>query len=214
MRTRQVGDHALLVIVDDPREAVAVRSLVLELARRNPAGELPTPLDVVPAARTVLVDGLPDARAVERWRRRLAGEPARRSDEGPVPPAARSHTIDVVYDGPDLDLVARAWRCSRDEVVARHRDAEFLVAFCGFAPGFAYCVARSPLPETPRRAEPRERVAAGSVALAGEYCGVYPAALPGGWQLVGTTAAVMFDAGRQPPALLAPGDTVRFRAAT
>ncbi len=86
------------------------------------------------------------------------------------------------------------------------------MAFCGFAPGFAYCVPTEPLPEVPRRDVPRERVPSGSVALAGEYCGVYPTEMPGGWQLLGRTTAVLFDPGREEPALLVPGDSVRFQA--
>ncbi len=120
--------------------------------------------------------------------------------------------LETVYDGADLDVVATAWSCSAEAVVARHQQVAFLVAFCGFAPGFAYCVPADPLPEVPRRGVPRERVPGGSVALAGEYCGVYPAPMPGGWQLVGRTSAVMFDPGRDRPALLVPGDTVCFRA--
>lgn len=118
----------------------------------------------------------------------------------------------MTYDGADLDVVAEVWGCSPAAVVERHEHAVFLVAFCGFAPGFAYCVPVEPFPEMPRRDVPRERVPSGSVGLAGEYCGIYPAEMPGGWQLLGRTGAVLFDPGRDEPALLAPGDTVRFRA--
>ncbi|MGH3446744.1 MAG: 5-oxoprolinase subunit B family protein, partial [Nocardioidaceae bacterium] len=110
----------------------------------------------------------------------------------------------------DLDVVADSWSCSVDDVVARHQAATFTVAFCGFAPGFAYCTSDPPLPPVRRRADPRTEVPAGSVALAGEYCGVYPRALPGGWQLIGVTDRTLFDPEQTEPALLRPGDTVRF----
>jgi allophanate hydrolase subunit 1 len=208
VRTRRVGDHALLVLVDDSRSAAAVRTLVIELATRE---RLPMPRDVVPAAETVLVDGLPGPQAVAGWRSRLEAE------SPPVPAVPRGSplaevVLDTTYDGADLDVVAEAWGCSPEAFVSRHQEAVFVVAFCGFAPGFAYCVPAEPLPEVRRRDDPRQRVPSGSVALAGKYCGVYPAQLPGGWQLVGRTEAVLFDPRRDEPALLVPGAMVRFRA--
>lgn len=213
MRSLRVGDHALLLLVDGPAEAVAARSLVLDLAAgSSAAAALAPPVDVVPAATTLLVDGLPDPDAVGRWRAVLAEQSLQApAASGPVA-GGGTVVLDVRYDGPDLDVVAAAWGCDPDAVITRHQNAEFAVAFCGFAPGFAYCTARPGLPVTPRRAEPRPRVPAGSVALAGPYCGVYPAAMPGGWQLIGTTSAELFDPERAPPALLNPGDSVRFRA--
>lgn len=203
-----MGRHAILVVVDDPVSASATRRLVLGLAADASRG-LATPVDVVPAARTVLIDGLPGQADVEAWRSVLSDA---------VPPEGSTTrsaevTIEVGYDGADLAVVARAWDCSPEAVVSRHQSAVFLVAFCGFAPGFAYCLPTSPLPVVPRRDEPRERVPGGSVGLADEYCGVYPSAMPGGWQLVGRTSAVLFDPGRTEPALLTPGATVKFRAA-
>ncbi len=214
MRSLPVGEHGLLVLVDDVRAAVAAARLVRELAADPAASGLAPPRDVVPAARTVLLDGLPGPVEVEAWRDRL-GDAPQPSQAGPsgARDQARELTIETRYDGADLAVVAAAWRCGVAEVVERHQAAVFLVAFCGFAPGFAYCVPAEPMPEVPRREAPRERVPRGSVALAGEYCGVYPAAMPGGWQLVGTTTAVLFDPDRDRPALLVPGDTVRFRAA-
>ncbi|MDX6298422.1 MAG: hypothetical protein QOI51_2279 [Nocardioidaceae bacterium] len=215
MRTKRVGDHALLLLVDDPRSAVAVRNLVVDLASRpGQPGRAPlaAPVEIVPAARTVLVDGLPGPVAVERWQALLAGVSLHDYEAGRSDPPGEPVTIDVTYDGADLDVVARVWACSREAVVTRHTRTMFLVAFCGFVPGFAYCVAAEPFPEVPRREVPRERVPGGSVALAGEYCGVYPTATPGGWQLVGATSARLFDADRPEPALLSPGDRLRFRA--
>lgn len=163
--------------------------------------------EIVPGASTVLFDGADPAgvrRAVEGWP----------GDASPVlgAQAAEEVSIDVSYDGPDLALVAAHWGCTEDEVVDRHTSLELVSAFCGFAPGFAYLAG---LPEewaVPRRPSPRPRVPAGSVALADRWCAVYPTASPGGWQLIGTTTATLWDAGRRPPALLAPGTRVRFVA--
>jgi allophanate hydrolase subunit 1 len=181
---------------------------VLDLAAE--AG-LPMPRDVVPAARSVLLDGLPGPAAVTAWRSRVEDEPS------PDPGSAKGSRgpeirLEMTYDGADLAVVAEAWSCSPEAVVERHQRVVYVVAFCGFAPGFAYCVSTEPLPEVPRRDAPRERVARGSVGLAGEYCGVYPTEMPGGWQLVGRTTAVLFDPERDEPALPVPGDRVRFQA--
>ncbi len=94
----------------------------------------------------------------------------------------------------------------------RHTAVDYLVAFLGFTPGFPYLVGLDPALHVPRRATPRTRVPAGSVGLAGSQTGVYPTASPGGWQLIGRTEAVLFDPDRDPPALLAPGDRLRFVA--
>ena len=94
--------------------------------------------------------------------------------------------------------------------MSRHSDATYRAAFCGFAPGFAYLTGLDPALQLPRRATPRTRVPAGSVAIAAGYSAVYPTTSPGGWHLVGHTDAVLFDADRDPPALIAPGTTVHF----
>jgi KipI family sensor histidine kinase inhibitor len=118
--------------------------------------------------------------------------------------------VPVVFDGPDLEEVAgltgRTPAALVDELLA----TELAVAFGGFAPGFAYLSGLPGHLHVPRRATPRTRVPAGAVALAGPFAGIYPTASPGGWQLVGRTDAVLFDVGREPPALLRPGARVRF----
>jgi KipI family sensor histidine kinase inhibitor len=116
----------------------------------------------------------------------------------------------VTYDGPDLDDVTRLTGLSRAEVVAAHTGTPWRVAFGGFAPGFAYLVGGDPRLRVPRRVRPRPSVPAGSVALAGEFSGVYPRSSPGGWQLLGRTDTVLWDVDRDPPALLTPGTIVRF----
>jgi KipI family sensor histidine kinase inhibitor len=130
-----------------------------------------------------------------------ASEP---SDSGPLV------VLPVRYDGPDLDVVAGLTGLSREQVVERHARGAYRVRFCGFAPGFAYLDGLDPRLHVPRRAEPRRRVPAGAVGLAGEFTGVYPRASPGGWQLIGTTDVPLWDLHRTPPALLPPGTRVRF----
>jgi KipI family sensor histidine kinase inhibitor len=118
--------------------------------------------------------------------------------------------IEATYDGEDLAGVAELTGTPIDEVVRRHLAASYVVAFTGFAPGFAYLAGGDPALVVPRRDPPRTRVPAGGLALAGEVTGRYPHAGPGGWQLIGRTDAVLWDLGRAAPALLAPGTRVRF----
>ena len=127
--------------------------------------------------------------------------------------AGRTVEVPVRYDGPDLAEVAALTGLSGTEVVARHTAPAYRVAMLGFLPGFPYLVGLDPALHVPRRDTPRERVPPGSVGLAGDATGIYPVPSPGGWQLVGRTDLVLLDLTDQDrPALLAPGDTVRFRA--
>jgi KipI family sensor histidine kinase inhibitor len=198
-RVLPYGDRALLVEVADLAAVAAVRGAL----ERSP---LPGQRDVVPAARTVLVvlDRAPSDLDVATLRRLPLGAPA---DGG----AAATVELPVVFDGADLDEVAALTDRTAADVVRLLTTVELTVAFCGFAPGFGYLTGLPEELHLPRRATPRTRVPAGSVALAGPFAGVYPQASPGGWQLVGRTDAVLFDVDRDPPALLAPGTTVRFR---
>jgi KipI family sensor histidine kinase inhibitor len=193
------GDRALLVEVAGLPEVAAVRT-ALECA------PLPGQRDLVPAARTVLV-------VLDRTPSDLDAATLRRLDPSASASAAAGKSLElpVVFDGADLADVAELTGRSVAALVEALTTAELTVAFGGFAPGFGYL---SGLPEelhVPRRATPRTRVPAGSVALAGPFAGVYPQASPGGWQLVGRTDAVLFDVDRDPPALLVPGTAVRFR---
>jgi KipI family sensor histidine kinase inhibitor len=123
---------------------------------------------------------------------------------------SREVVLPVHYDGPDLALVAETAGVAVAEVAALHSGVEYSVAFSGFAPGFGYLVG---LPETliqPRLDQPRTKVPAGSVGIAGEFTGAYPRSSPGGWRLIGHTDTVLFDSHRDRPALLTPGDRVRF----
>ncbi|MFJ8200672.1 5-oxoprolinase subunit PxpB [Streptomyces sp. NPDC096152] len=199
MRALPVGERALLVEVSSGEEAEALHA---ELLRRRAAGLL-TVAEIVPAARTVLLDGLdePD---------RLARELTAAEVPPVLPRAERVVELPVRYDGPDLAAVAAHWNVSEREVARVHAAGDFRVAFCGFAPGFGYLTGLPARCDVPRRATPRTAVPAGSVALAGPYTGVYPRSSPGGWQLIGTTDAVLWDPARVPAALLSPGTRVRF----
>lgn len=127
-----------------------------------------------------------------------------------APPVERTVTIPVRYDGADLSAVAEATGLTPAEVIALHGGREYRVALLGFVPGFAYLGPLDPRLVVPRRASPRTRVPAGSVAIAGEQTGIYPAETPGGWHLLGTTPVRLFDPDREPPAYLTVGDRVRF----
>lgn len=201
-RVLPCGDRALLVEVADGAAVAAVRTAL----ERSP---LPGQLELVPAARTVLVRlDRPPADTDRALLRPLRTTPA---DGRPAAPTLVA--LDVVFDGPDLAEVADRAGRPVAAVVAELTATELEVAFGGFAPGFGYLTGLPAHLHLPRRATPRTRVPAGSVALAGPYAGVYPQASPGGWQLVGRTDAVLFDPDRDPPALLAPGVRVRFRRA-
>ncbi len=139
------------------------------------------------------------------------GSPERRS-VGTASAGATALVIDVRYDGADLEEIGDRTGLGAIGVVAAHTATCWRVAFGGFVPGFGYLVGGDPRLVVPRRGRPRERVPAGAVALAGRYCGIYPRSSPGGWQLLGMTDAPLWDADREPPALLWPGRRVRFRA--
>jgi len=133
-------------------------------------------------------------------------------DAPAAPLAGRLVEIPTRYDGPDLDDVARLSGMSRREIIDAHTSREHPAYFLGFMPGFAYCGGLDPRIIAPRLPSPRTRVPAGSVAVVDGQTAVYPATSPGGWRLIGTTDVVAFDAHRDPPALIRPGDRVRFVA--
>lgn len=162
--------------------------------------------ETVPAARTLMIRFRPETIKAEA----LAAEIATRDLSAKIAPSDRLVEIPVRYDGEDLADVAELTGLSVEEVIRRHTDSEFTVAFCGFAPGFGYLVGGDPALHVPRRQSPRTRIPAGSVALAGAFSGVYPQNSPGGWQILGTTPLKMWDIEREPGALFQPGYRVRF----
>ena len=212
-RIHRVGDAALLLTLGDevaPDVNDLVHRVVAELAAPAAAvGGLGTP---VPAYASVLLPFDPDALA-ETAARAMIRAALRRALAGPTAAPGRLVEVPVRYggpDGPDLAEVAERTGRSEADVVALHAGPEYRVFLVGFVPGFPYL---GVLPEglaLPRRATPRVRIPAGSVAIAGRQTGIYPFATPGGWHLLGRTDAPVWDARRDPPALLAPGDRVRF----
>jgi len=162
--------------------------------------------EMVPAARTLMIRFRPETISPEA----LAGAIAGRDLSAKIPPSDKLVEIPVSYDGEDLGDVAELTGMSVEEVIRRHTDSTFTVAFCGFAPGFGYLVGGDPKLHVPRRKSPRTRIPAGSVALAGAFSGVYPQNSPGGWQLIGSTPLKMWDISRDPGALFQPGYRVRF----
>ena len=198
MRISAYGESSLLVELDD-LESVhrAYASLRQE--------QLPGVVDLVPAARSVLVlfeadtDPAPVVRAL-----RNTQSTGRTSTAGPLV------TIPTVYDGEDLEEVAALAGLTVAEVVSLHCEQEYLAAFAGFVPGFAYLTGLDPRLRLPRLPSPRVQVPAGSVAIADEFTAVYPRPSPGGWRLLGRTDVELFDVRRDPPALLAPTTRIRF----
>jgi len=199
--TLPMGERSVLVtgVADPASWALGLRAIA-------PPGVV----DVVPGAETVLVT-CRDSRALGDVRDVLAGvvplSPGDTDGAGEV-------TLDVRYDGADLAEVATATGLTVDAVIRLHCGAEYVAAFCGFSPGFAYLRGLPPELHLRRRATPRTRVPAGAVAIASEYAAVYPRESPGGWHLLGTTDAVLFDPAIEPPATIQPGARVRFRPIT
>lgn len=187
-----MGAYGLLLEVDDP----AAWFTALWRARERREFDC---VEIVPAARTLLLDGITD---MERTKQAIARTRPSTSEheEG-------EREIAIHWDGQDLEEVARKWQKRPEETL---KAAHLKVAFCGFAPGFAYLTGLPPELQLPRRATPRARVPAGSLATAGPYVGIYPRETPGGWHLLGHTDVNLFDVTRDEPALLTPGTRVRF----
>lgn len=197
MIVRPYGDAAVLVEVDDPSAILGLRDALTDV---------PGIEEMLPAARTLLV----------RFDGRRTGvdeltEAVRTVEHSPGRHHCGGHVdLEVHYDGADLDDVAAAVGCSAATLIERHAAGEYTVAFCGFAPGFAYLTGLEPALHVARMSSPRTSVPAGSVGVAGEFTGVYPRSSPGGWRLLGHTDATLWDPDRTPPALLTPGTSVRF----
>lgn len=197
---KRFGLTSILVECADLSAALAVHS---HLQHQPPAGLV----ELIPAAQTVLVrfEQAQQALTFARTFTGAASTDIRRE-------ASREQLIDVVYDGEDLADVAEHTGLSIEKVIEAHTQQQWSVAFAGFAPGFFYLHAEENVLEVPRRASPRTAVPSGAVGLAGQFSGIYPRTSPGGWQLIGHTNAPLWDLSQNPPALLEPGNTVRFRA--
>lgn len=209
-----IGDAALTVraLAEAPLEANAcVHRLAAGLRRAR----VPGIRDIVPGMRDLVVHIDPMTCDADEIERALDADVTRA--QRPDPSGRAVVEIAVEYGGeagPDLADVATACDLTPAEVCRRHAATEYVVCFVGFLPGFPYLGLLDPSLRVPRRRTPRPRVPAGSVALAGEYTGVYPWASPGGWHLIGRTEVALFDLENDPPARLVPGDRVRFVART
>ena len=210
----RLGDGALLVTFGDRMDvALNARAHALAAAVERLRSTDTRFGRAVPAYASVLVPFDPVAvepdeagGVVARLLTELAGEPAA-PEAGPVVEIAVRYGGD---DGPDLTDVAALNELRPSDVIELHAGTEYRVFFLGFAPGFAYLGPVSAQIATPRLAAPRERIPAGSVGIAGLGTAVYPFALPGGWRIIGRTDVAMWDLRRDSPALLRPGDRVRF----
>lgn len=198
MRVRRVGGRALLIECSGADSAQAWRAA---LWQRREQGEFEAE-EIVPGERTVLLDGVDPA-----IRERLADwapDAASPLTAGPLV------EIPTTFDGEDLAYVADFWGISGEAAVDRLVTTSFTVAFCGFAPGFAYMRGLRDEWAVPRLDAPRPQVPAGAVALAGAYLGIYPTSSPGGWRLIGHTEQTLFSVREDPPALLTPGTRVHL----
>jgi inhibitor of KinA len=217
MQIEPLGDDALLLRLGE-RIDVELNRRVLVVAARIESQRPPWLRDCVPAYASLALfvdtaafpaDRDPLAEA-EAWLRSILAA-TKVGATLQLPP--RTIEIPVRYggqDGPDLDALALELGIPAREVIARHRAPLYQVAMLGFAPGFPYLLGLDPILDAPRLATPRHAVPAGSVGIGGSQTGIYPRASPGGWRLIGRTSLSLFDAGRDPPALLQAGDNVRF----
>jgi KipI family sensor histidine kinase inhibitor len=208
LRAQPLGDSAVAIVFGTER-SVDLLHRIHAAARALEAARIPHVEDVVPAylALTVFYDSLRISyREISATLLAACDHTAAVANT----PTPSTHRIPVRYDGPDLDFIATSTGLSVDDVVARHLARSYTVDLLGFVPGFGYLGELDPALYLPRREQPRPRVAAGSVAIAAAQTAIYPLDTPGGWHIIGSTSTVMFDPARNPPALLAPGDTVQF----
>ena len=193
------GDSGVLLEFDSLADVLA---LYTAMAVDRPQGVI----DLVPAARTLMLHIDPAVNSVAA----VVLAARRIRPRGEVRVSGSTIEVPTIYDGDDLESVGKLTGWGADGVIRRHTAEEWTVAFCGFAPGFAYMVSQSGNWDVPRRSSPRTKVPQGAVALAGEFASVYPRESPGGWQLIGTTDFAVFDLECDPPTLFAPGTKVRF----
>ncbi len=200
LRVLPASARSVLVEVDDLAQTLGLLAS-LQAHPIDGVGE------IVPGARTLLVEFDPHRLSCKALAAELAGRPRERREAQ----AGAVIELPVHYDGEDLAEVAAMLGITPDDVVRRHTGRDWFVAFTGFAPGYAYLSGGDELlHRVPRRRSPRTRIPAGAVAVAGGFSGVYPKASPGGWQILGQTLVPMWDLARDPPALLQPGQRVRF----
>jgi inhibitor of KinA len=212
VRITAAGDAAL--VLEFPQRidpAINARAVALADALHRRCGGAIRDAVVGYATVTVFFDPLVvDADWMEAEMQDAAREPHDLPEtSGPVIEVPVCYGGDL---GPDLETVAAFGRCTPDDVVALHTEATYRVYMVGFVPGFAYMASVDPRIAAPRRASPRTAVPSGSVGVAGPQTGIYPAATPGGWNIIGRTPVQPYDSARANPFLFRAGDTVRFRA--
>ena len=209
LRIVAAGDAALVAEFDD-RIDVEVNTYAVALAEHVRAQAVRGVRDVVPTFRSVAVYFDPlhtDVDALAATLRSAA----------PTKEHTRSTSVievPVCYEpdyGPDLEDVARRAGLDTDTVVSIHTDHAYRVFMLGFMPGFAYLGTVDARIATPRHATPRLQVPSGSVGIAGQQTGIYPAQTPGGWNIIGRTPFRTWRPAAEQPALLRAGDSVRFR---
>jgi KipI family sensor histidine kinase inhibitor len=212
LRPHALGDSAITISFGEERSPALLRR-IHAAARAIVRADIPFVEDVVPAYLALTVFYKPLNASYEDLAKALVAT-CSATDADDAEPTTREHVIAVRYDGIDLLPVSEATGLSVNDIVARHSNRTYTVDILGFVPGFAYLSELDPALQLPRRAQPRPRVGAGSVAIAAAQTAVYPLDTPGGWHIIGTTTEVMFDPRRDPAALLSPGDRVRFEALT
>ncbi len=201
-RLLTAGDRAVLVQTDDLATTLAITARIRQ-------AHLPEMEDLIPASETLLVRVIAGTDISSFGARVLALAIGTHIDDSAVDLGHPLH-IPVRYNGPDLEEVARETGLSCAEVIRAHVGTPWRAAFVGFAPGFAYLAGGDPRLRVPRHAESRTSVPAGSVAIAGGFSAVYPRQSPGGWRIIGTTDATLWDIDADPPAAVQPGGWVRF----
>ncbi len=211
-----LGDQALLIRWHDAVD-VAINRKVHAFASRLHRAAPPWLLDCVPAYASLAIffdpTSLPGSTEPESVVREQIATMLSQVESTEDTSAVRHVEIPVCYGGahgPDLDDVARLCELTAAQVIEKHSHADYLVAMLGFAPGFPYLLGLDPALRSPRLATPRLRVPAGSVGIGGAQTGIYPNEGPGGWRLIGQTPLSLFDAQRDPPTCLLPGDRLRF----
>lgn len=200
--TIRLGDVAS---VENSERAAALAEVIRQ-------GAIDGVREVVSAVASVTVYYDPRTESGDARRETLRAFLAQRPSMVASTAAFATHSIPTRYDGADLDEVAARVGLSREEVVRRHTAGEYHVLAIGFLPGWAYLGPLDPALSLPRRSTPRTRIPAGAVAIMGAQTGIYPRVSPGGWNLIGSTDVVLFDANRNRPALFHAGDRVRFVA--
>ena len=214
-----LGDCAAYIEFSDKLD-LEVNAFVQRLAVAVHARALPWMLGVVPALGGIALHydpDHPDAHGDALEAAAIVVQECMKEGLAENEESARTVEVPVCYErdfAPDIEEVARQVKLSVDEVAGRHAASEHRVLMIGFAPGHAYMSGLDAKLAVPRRATPRALVAPGAVAIANQQTIVYPYAISGGWSVIGRTPLAVFDAGREAPSLLAPGDRVRFRAIT